>query len=94
MYWLVLADLFEMHFCPQLVNEFYSRIVLKKSELDNVVLYDEDTIHTFFDGKKHTLTEQDLGKLLKCEHYNSPYKVPLHYLFDNVWETLSRPENS
>ena len=75
---MVLADLFKMHFCPQLVNEFYFRTVLKKSELDNVVLYDEDAIHTFFDSKKRTLTERNLGKLLKCEHYTSPHKVPLH----------------
>ena len=91
---MVLANLPEMNFSPYLVNQFYSRIVIKESEYDNVVLYDEDVIYTFFYGKKRILTKQNLGKLLKCEHYNSPHKVPLHYLYDNVWQTLSRPDST
>ena len=91
--WLNLANLPKMNFSPQLVNEFYYRIVLKKNEFDDIVLFDDEVIYTFFDGKECILTKNDLRELPKCENYNSLNKVPSHYPSNNVWKELSRPGN-
>ena len=82
--WLDLENFPKKSFSPQLVNEFYSGIMLKQSESDNTVPFNDEVTYMFFDGEEHILAETDLGKLLKCENYNCPYKVPIHYPSDNV----------
>ena len=70
--WFGLANLPEMSFSPYLINKFYFGIVLKQSEFDDIVLFDDEVIYTFFDGKERILTKNDLGKSLNCENYNNP----------------------
>ena len=82
--WLGLAILSKMNYSALLVNEFYLGIVLYAKEYENPMIFDENVIYTFFDGKECVLEEEDLGKLLGCEHYTSPHKAPDHYPADNV----------
>ena len=82
--WLGLTNLSEIHYSPHLVNEFYSGILLKKSESSIIVNFDDEVIYTFFDGRERELTATYLGNLLSCRHYTSPHEVPDHFSFDIV----------
>ena len=64
------------------------------NEYENLVRFRYDVLYTLFDGKECILSESDLGKLLRCDHYTSPYKTLDHYFTNNVWDTLSREAGS
>ena len=53
-----------MQFSPHMINEFYSRILLKKSKSNRMLNFDNEVFYTFFDGKWCMLTENDLSDLL------------------------------
>ena len=53
--WLDLENFPKKSFSPQLVNEFYSGIMLKQSESDNTVPFNDEVTYTFFDGEEHIL---------------------------------------
>ena len=54
--WLGLANLNEMQYSPYLCNEFYSSILLKKSEFNLIVNFDIENIYMFFDKRERELT--------------------------------------
>ena len=70
--WLGLANLSEMH------------ILLKKSESNLIVHFDNKNIYTLFDRREQELTPSYLGDLLLCRHYTNPFVVPIFFSFDTV----------
>ena len=45
-------------------------------EYENHVHFKSENLYTFIDGQERVITESDLGKLLGCEFYDGPSKVP------------------
>ena len=64
MSWMGLANLSEKLFCPLLVNEFYSRLIMHADEYENPVHFKSDNMYTFIDGQECVIIESNLGKLL------------------------------
>ena len=91
--WLGLVKLGEMHYGSYFCNEFYSGILLKKSESNMIVHFNSENIYTFFDGRERELIPLYLGDLLFCRHYTSPSTVPKHFSFDTVWKKRSWASN-
>ena len=67
MSWIGLANLSEKSFCPLLVNEFYSGLIMHADEYENPVRFNSNNLYTFINGQEQVITESDLGKLLGCE---------------------------
>ena len=52
MSWMGLANLSEKFFCPLLVNEFYSGLLMHADEYENPVHFKSENLYTFINGKK------------------------------------------
>ena len=52
MSWMGLANLSEKFFCPLLVNEFYSGLLMHADEYENPVHFRSENLYTFIDGQK------------------------------------------
>ena len=50
MSWKGLANLSEKFFCPLLVNEFYSGLLMHTDEYENPVHFKSENLYTFIDG--------------------------------------------
>ena len=83
-----LANLAEMNYSPLFVNEFYFGILVHVDKYENSIRFKEDVLYTLFDGKEYVLSEANLRKPLRCEHYAGPHETHDHYPADNVWETV------
>ena len=90
MCWMGLANLSEKFYCPLLVNVFYSRLLMHADEYENPVHFKSENLYTFIDGQERVITESDLGKLLGCEFYDRPSKMPSPYPVKSIWNTLAR----
>ena len=73
-----------------LVNEFYSRLLLRSDEYENPLRFNFEVLYTFIDGHERIITKSDLGKLIDCEFYGDVFEAPKHYQTDNVWDTMAR----
>ena len=51
MSWMSLANLFEKFFCPLLVNEFYSGLLMHADEYENPVHFKSENMYIFIDGE-------------------------------------------
>ena len=78
--WLGLVVLLEKNYSPLLMNDFYSGFLVHVDKYENPVKFKHNVLYTFFDGKKHILSETDLGKLVRCENYTSPPEDLDYYL--------------
>ena len=79
-----LATLSEKHYSPLLVNEFYSGLIMHADEYENPIRFKSNNLYTFIDGLERVITESDLGKLIGCEFYDGPSKLPSPYLVKSV----------
>ena len=84
MSWMGLANLSEKYYCPMFVNEFYSRLLIRSDEYENLPRFNHDVLYTFIDGHERAITKSDLGKLL-----GKLFEASRHYQIDNVWDTLA-----
>ena len=85
-----LANLYEKFFCPLLVNEFYSELLIHADEYENPVHFKSENLYTFIDGQERVITESDLGKLLGYEFYDGLSEMPNPYPVESIWDTLAR----
>ena len=90
MSWMGLANLSEKFFCPLLVNEFYSGLLMHADEYDNPVHFKSENLYTFIDGEERVIKESDLGKLLGCEFYTGPSEMPNPFPVESIWDNLAR----
>ena len=58
-------------------------------EYEDLVRFNSDNLYTFVDGQERVITESDLGKLIGCEYYDGPFKLPSPYPVESVWATLA-----
>ena len=84
MSWMGLANLFEKFFCPLLVNEFYSDLIMHADEYENPVHFKSKNLYTFIDCQERVIKESDLEKLLGCEFYDGPSEVPSPYPIESI----------
>ena len=85
-----LANLSEKFFCPLLVNEFYSGLLMHADEYENPVHFKSENLYIFIDGEERVIKESDLGKLLGCEFYDGPSEMPNPYPVESIWDTMAR----
>ena len=84
MSWMGIANLDEKCYSPMLVNEFYSRLLLRSNEYENPLKFNLEVLYTFINRHEKIITESDLGKLIGCEFYGDVFEAPRHYQTDNV----------
>ena len=90
MSWMWIANLDEKRYSPILVNEFYSRLLLRSNEYENPPQFNTEVLYTFINGHEKIITKSDLGKLVGYEFYEDVFEAPRYYQTDNVWDTLAR----
>ena len=82
--WIGLANMTENKYSTHLVNEFYSSILVKKSDL-SLPMWNPDLLYTHFNDRNFDLDEQYLGNIIDCKNYNFPSKAPTDFNFNVVW---------
>ena len=85
-----LANLSEKFFSSLLVNEFYFGLIRHTNEYENPARFRSDNLYTFIDGQERIITKSNLGKLIGCEFYDGPFKLPNPYPVESIWDTLAR----
>ena len=83
--WIGLANITEDKYSTHLVNEFYSGILVKKSDL-NLPMWDPDLLYTHFNDRDFDFDEKFLGNLIDCKNYNCPFKAPKEFNFNEAWK--------
>ena len=68
MYWIRLANITEDKYSTHLVNEFYSNILVKRSDV-NLPMWDSDLLYTHFNDRDFDFDEKFLGNLIDCKNY-------------------------
>ena len=83
--WIGLANMTENKYSTHLVNEFYSDILVKKSDL-NLPIWDPDLLYTYFNDRDFNIDEKYLGDIIGCKNYNCLSKAPINFNFNEVWK--------
>ena len=64
--WIGLANITEDKYSTHLVNEFFSGILVKKSDL-NLPMWDPDLLYTHFNDRDFDFDEKFLGNIIDCK---------------------------
>ena len=86
--WIGLANITEDKYSTHLVNEFYSGILVKKSDL-NLPMWNPELLYTHFNDRDFDFDEKFLGDIIDCKNYNCPSKAPNGFNFNAVWREYS-----
>ena len=81
----------EDKYSTHLVNEFYSSILVKKSDL-NLPIWNPDLLYTHFNDRDFDFDEQYLDNIIDCKNYNCPSKAPKDFNFNVVWKEYTMVE--
>ena len=82
--WIGLTNMTENKYSTHLVNEFYSSILVKKSDL-NLPMWNLNLLYTHFNDRDFNIDEKYLGDIIGCKNYNYPSKAPTNFNFNEVW---------